>query len=112
MFCYIPSMKRTALNLARGFLALCGVWLAYTQTPGTGSGGLTVQRLTDDLYVIEGTSNGSDDVGNVAIYVTSEGVILVDDRFAQDYRQVVAAVKGITDLPIRYVINTHHHGDH
>jgi glyoxylase-like metal-dependent hydrolase (beta-lactamase superfamily II) len=68
--------------------------------------------LKDDLYVIEGTSNGANDVGNVTIYVTSEGVILVDDRFDQDYADVVAAVKKITALPVRYVINTHHHGDH
>ena len=44
--------------------------------------------------------------------MTTEGVILVDDRFAQDYDQVVAAVKHVTNQSIRYVINTHHHGDH
>jgi glyoxylase-like metal-dependent hydrolase (beta-lactamase superfamily II) len=64
------------------------------------------------LYLIEGTSNGSNDAGNVAVYVTAEGVVLVDDRFEQDYRQVIASVKSITGEPIRYIINTHHHGDH
>ena len=73
---------------------------------------LNIKKLKNELYVIEGTSNGSGDVGNVAVYVTSEGVILVDDRFAQDYDLIVAAVKRVTSQPIRYVINTHHHGDH
>jgi cyclase len=95
---------------AAGLLAFLGAWVSYTQTESQAP--LSVKQLKDDLYVIEGTSNGANDVGNVTIYVTSEGVILVDDRFEQDYADVVAAVKKITVLPVRYVINTHHHGDH
>jgi hypothetical protein len=55
-----------ALRLSAGILAMLGAWTAYTQTP------LTVQQLKDDLYVIEGTSNGASDAGNIAVYVTSE----------------------------------------
>jgi cyclase len=105
-------MRRTVLNLARVVLVLCGVWVAYTQTAETVSGDLKIQQIKKDLYLIEGTSNGSNDAGNVAVYVTAEGVVLVDDRFEQDYRQVLAAVKSVTGQPIRYIINTHHHGDH
>src|SRR5260221_3048623 len=97
-------MSRTAaLRVSAGILA---AWTAFTQAP------LTVQKLYDDLYLIEGTSNGASDAGNIAVYVTSEGVILVDDRFDQDYLEVLAAVKKISSQPVRYVINTHHHGDH
>jgi len=39
-------------------------------------------------------------------------VILVDDKFAQDAPEIVAKVKSVTDKPIRYVLNTHQHGDH
>jgi cyclase len=46
------------------------------------------------------------------VLVTSEGVILVDDRFTQDFPEVMAVVKKITPLPVKYVVNTHHHGDH
>ena len=105
-------MQRTVLNAARGVLGVCAAWLAYTQTLDTSTGGLKVQQIKKDLYVIEGTSNGSNDAGNIAIYVTQEGVVLVDDRFAQDYKRVVEAVKSVTDRPIRYIVNTHHHGDH
>src|SRR6266851_8661572 len=97
-------MSRTAaLRLSAGILA---AWTAFTQAP------LTVQKLYDDLYLIEGTSNGASDAGNIAVYLTSEGIILVDDRFSQDYPEVMAAVKKISSLPVKYVINTHHHGDH
>jgi glyoxylase-like metal-dependent hydrolase (beta-lactamase superfamily II) len=44
--------------------------------------------------------------------VTGEGVILVDDKFEQDYEQIVAKVKSVTSQPIKYILNTHHHADH
>ncbi len=71
-------MKRTAAAL----VALLAAWTAYTQNPP--SQPLGVKQLAADLYLIEGTSNGASDAGNIAVYVTSEGVILVDDRFTQD----------------------------
>jgi glyoxylase-like metal-dependent hydrolase (beta-lactamase superfamily II) len=43
---------------------------------------------------------------------TGEGVIVVDDKFAQDAPEIVAKIKSVTDKPIRYVLNTHQHGDH
>jgi glyoxylase-like metal-dependent hydrolase (beta-lactamase superfamily II) len=104
-------MNRTsAVRISAAILAVVGAWTAYTQSPPAQP--LGVKRLAEDLYVIEGTSNGASDAGNIAVYVTSEGVILVDDRFSQDYPEVMVAVKKISSLPVKYVINTHHHGDH
>src|SRR5260370_17394715 len=99
-------MKRTAAVL----LAMVGVWTAYPQTPPSQAVG--AKQLASDLYLIEGTSNGASDAGNIAVYVTSEGVVLIDDRFDQDYPEVMAAVKKISSLPVKYIFNTHHHGDH
>jgi glyoxylase-like metal-dependent hydrolase (beta-lactamase superfamily II) len=50
--------------------------------------------------------------GNVAAYVTSEGVILIDDMFDRNHADILAQVKSITEQPIKYVINTHQHDDH
>jgi glyoxylase-like metal-dependent hydrolase (beta-lactamase superfamily II) len=105
------SGRSVALHGSRLFLVFFTVWLAYTQTQPAANG-LSMKQLKEDLYVIEGTSNGSGDVGNVAVYLTSEGVILVDDRFDQDYADILAKVKTLTDLPVKYIVNTHHHGDH
>ena len=77
-----------------------GVWLAWAQNPPQP---LNLQKVTDNLYVIIG------DGGNSAFMPTSEGVILVDDKFAADAPQIVAKVKSVTDKPIRYVLNTHQH---
>jgi len=86
--------------------------LAYTQTDKEAPAALTVQRLKEDLFLIEGTSKGFADAGNVLVYVTGEGIVLIDDRFEEDYQQILAQIKTITNQPIRYVFNTHHHGDH
>ena len=67
---------------------------------------LKAERIKDDLYVITG------DGGNTTAYLTDEGVILVDDKNDRNHDELVAAVKTLTSKPIRYVINTHVHGDH
>jgi len=83
-----------------------GCWLAYTQNQGGQPPPLTLNKVKDDLYNIEG------DGGNVAVYVTGEGVILVDDKFEQDHENIMAKVKSVTDQPVKYVLSTHHHADH
>lgn len=67
---------------------------------------LVLEKVADDLFVLIG--NG----GNVAVLVTNEGVILVDDKYEQDYDAIVAQVKTVTDQPVKYIFNTHHHSDH
>jgi len=67
---------------------------------------MTVDKVTDDLYVIGGEG------GNVTVYVTDEGVVLVDDKFERNYDELQEKLTAITDQRVRYVINTHPHGDH
>ena len=50
--------------------------------------------------------------GNVAVYVTSEGVVLVDDMFDRNHADILAQIKSVTDKPLKYVVNTHQHDDH
>jgi len=89
-----------------GSLFLFGCWMAYTQNRGGAPPTLNVNKVKDDLYEIEG------DGGNVAVYVTGEGVILVDDKFDRDFDGIVSKVKSVTSQPIRYILSTHHHEDH
>jgi glyoxylase-like metal-dependent hydrolase (beta-lactamase superfamily II) len=67
---------------------------------------LKINKVKDDLFEIEG------DGGNVAVLVTREGVLLIDDKYDQDHDQIISNVKSVTDQPIKYVINTHYHADH
>ena len=98
--------RTTVARLAAGMLFLAGCWLAYTQTQTKQATALTINKIKDDLYEIVG------DGGNVAVDVTSEGVILVDDKYEQDYDGIMAKVRSVTSLPVKYVLSTHHHSDH
>src|SRR5215470_12552345 len=96
--------KDVATRVTIMLAASAGVWIAWSQNQQPAQ--LTTQKVTESLYVIMGSG------GNVAFLPTSEGVILVDDKFAQDGPQILAKVKSVTDKPVRYVLNTHQHGDH
>lgn len=91
--------------MAAGFLLFAGCWIAYTQNQKAPAK-LTLNKVKDDLYEIEG------DGGNVAVYITNEGVILIDDKFEPDHEAIMEHVKSVTSQPVKYVINTHHHSDH
>jgi cyclase len=99
-------MSRTLLvRVSAGILFLLIAWVGYTQNKG-GPPQLTINKVKEDLYEIEG------DGGNVGVYVTSEGVILVDDKYEPDFEGIVAKVKSVTSQPIKYILSTHHHADH
>jgi cyclase len=99
-------MKRlTLVSIFVTILILLGAWTAYTQNAKP-PGRLSITRVKGDLYEITGEG------GNVAVYVTSEGVVLVDDMFDRNHADILAQVKSVTNQPIRYVVNTHQHDDH
>jgi glyoxylase-like metal-dependent hydrolase (beta-lactamase superfamily II) len=85
------------------------LWIAWTQAPQQPAR-LALQKLSDDLYVIALAKGAGG--GNVAVYLTDEGVILVDDMFDRDYDSIIGLVKSISDKPIKYVLNSHQHDDH
>ncbi len=98
--------KAVAIRLTGIGVGLAGLWLVWSQAQQQQRPPLTMEKVTDNLYVIIG--NG----GNVAVLPTTEGVLLVDDKFAQDAPEILAKVKTVSDKPLRYVLNTHQHGDH
>ena len=83
-------------------------------------------KVKDGLYIIRGPAmpcmtgcrpGAFDDgliheSGDVAVRVTPDGLIVVDNKFASQAAEVFAQVKKVSPLPVKYVLNTHHHGDH
>jgi cyclase len=63
-------------------------------------------RVAEHVYMLEGEG------GNIGVSAGEDGVFLIDDQFAPLTPKIVAAVKTISDKPIRFLINTHWHGDH
>jgi cyclase len=97
--------RRILVRFSAGALFLLLAWMAWTQNQ-TQPPQLKVNKVHDDLYEIEG------DGGNVAVLVTNEGVILVDDKFERDHDAIVAGIKSVTAQPVKYVFSTHYHEDH
>jgi cyclase len=98
-------MRTTWLRLSVGMMAAGGLWIAATQQQAPAPK-LTVEKIADDLHVIVGAG------GNVTVLTTDEGTILVDGKFDVNVPAILEKVKAITSQPVRYVLNTHHHGDH
>ena len=63
-------------------------------------------NLGNNTYMLEGQG------GNITIAVGTDGIIMVDTEFAPLHDKIMAAIRAISPLPIKYVINTHFHGDH
>lgn len=63
-------------------------------------------RVTDSLYMLKGRG------GNMGVFVGSEGVMLVDSQFSESSSFIMTDLNRVTTQPVRFLVNTHHHGDH
>lgn len=63
-------------------------------------------EIVDGVYMLTGAG------GNLGLTVGEDGAFLIDDQFAPLTEKIQAAVSAVSDEPVRYVINTHWHGDH
>lgn len=67
---------------------------------------IRTNKITDNIYMLEGAG------GNIGVLRGGDGVVLIDDQFAPLSEKIKAAVRAIDTNNIRFVINTHFHGDH
>ena len=67
---------------------------------------IKTQKLSDTISVLFGKG------GNIGVSAGADGVFIIDDQYAPMSDKIRAAVAGLSDKPINYVINTHWHGDH
>ena len=126
--------KSLAVSLALGIASVVPLGTVYSQQAASRQqvevlkeGGMRAERVKEGLYVIRGSfmpctplgcqPGGPDDglihePGDVAARITPAGVILIDDKYSENLRDVLTQVHGISSLPIRYVLNSHHHSDH
>lgn len=102
--------RRNIVHAAVLFAGLLGLGLAPQQPEGEPFS-TAIRRVADGLYVIPGY-DGAVTGGNVAVRVTTEGVVIVDDRLPPQSAEIAGKVRSVTSQPIRYVMSTHHHGDH
>jgi cyclase len=76
------------------------------QTPSFDNVEIKVLPVQGNIYMLVGAG------GNITLSVGDEGVLLVDTQYAPLADKILAAIRGLSKKPIRYIINTHVHGDH
>jgi len=96
---------KTSLAMLAGLFGMAA--LTYAQAPPDFSKvEIKTTKITDNFYTLEGQG------GMIGALVGPDGVLLVDTQFAPLTPKIVAAVKQVSSSPIRFVVNTHVHGDH
>src|SRR5438034_10536700 len=99
-------MKGTLICLFFGILGLAPSLVSAQ--PGRNFCAVQVEtkQVQGNIYMLVGAG------GNVTVQVGADGVLLVDTQFAPMAPKILAAVRKLSDKPIRYIINTHVHTDH
>ena len=92
------SLSTAALILTAG--------LAYAQAPDFSKVEIKTNKIANNFFTLEGQG------GTIGVLVGPDGVFMVDTQFAPLSDKIAAAVKAITPQPIKFVVNTHVHGDH
>src|SRR6201990_636670 len=67
---------------------------------------IKVTKVAGNVYMLQGAG------GNIGASIGEDGILVVDDQYAPLAEKIEAALKGVTDKPVRFIINTHYHGDH
>jgi glyoxylase-like metal-dependent hydrolase (beta-lactamase superfamily II) len=99
-------MKRITLSaLAGAALLIAGTAFAQ-QNVDFSKVEIKTTDLGDKTYMLQGQG------GNITVAVGTDGIIMVDSEFAPLHDKIKAAIEKISPLPIKYLIDTHYHGDH
>ncbi len=105
-----PETRPRGTCLSRLLLALLAGSVAFSAfgQPSRDFSAVEIEVLPvqGDVYMLVGAG------GNITVQVGADGVVVVDSMFAELSGKVLAAIRELSDQPIRYVINTHVHGDH
>jgi cyclase len=79
---------------------------AFSQQQDFSAVEVKAEKVADGIYMLTGRG------GNIGLSVGKSGTYLIDDQYAPLSDKILAAVRAITPDPVRFVVNTHWHGDH
>jgi cyclase len=96
-------MKKFFLLLAVPIIAATA---SFAQSQDFSKVQIKVEKVAGNVYMLQGAG------GNIGASVGDDGIVVVDDQYAPMADKIKAALKGITDKPVRFIINTHYHEDH
>jgi cyclase len=93
-------------TLAMMAVALLTALTVSAQGPDPSKVEISAIKITDSFYALEGAG------GRMGVLTGPEGIFVVDSSFAPVTEKVVAAIRKISNAPLRFLVNTHVHGDH
>ena len=106
-------MNKVSMAVVATMMVLSGPVLAQQQPPAASPPPpdfskveIKTSDLGDNVYMLEGQG------GNITVAVAKNGIIMVDGEFAPLHDKIKAAIEAISKQPIKYLVNTHFHGDH
>src|SRR5476651_1879367 len=105
-------MLRTGMSVVATTMLLAGAAIAQQQPPAAPPSPdfskveIKTTDLGDNVYMLEGQG------GNITVAVAKDGIIMVDGEFAPLHDKIKAAIATVSNQPVKYLINTHFHGDH
>src|SRR5258708_38397561 len=101
-------MRLTAIRSTFAILAVFAIMsvCANAQAPDFSKVQIKTNKISNNFYTLDGSG------GTIGVLAGPDGVFMVDSQFAPLSDKIAAAVKQITDKPIRFMVNTHVHGDH
>jgi glyoxylase-like metal-dependent hydrolase (beta-lactamase superfamily II) len=67
---------------------------------------IKTEQVATGIYMMQGAG------GNLGVVTGPDGVMLIDDQFAPLSEKIKAAIAKVSDKPVRFLVNTHYHGDH
>jgi cyclase len=101
------SISRAALACSLMLAAVLPISVAHAQQAVDFSKvQIKTTKLADNFYALEGQG------GTISVLTGPDGVLLVDSQFAPLTDKLDAAIRAVSDKPIRFLVNTHVHGDH
>ncbi len=96
-------LRKFTLSL---FLLMVFTVNAFAQQQDFSKVEIKTTKVAGNVYMLEGSG------GNIGVSVGPDGVLIVDDQFAPLAEKIRAALEKLTQGRLRFVLNTHHHGDH
>ena len=100
-------IQNSALTLGALTLAQQKIFSAlFTKLNGTVAPPFMFHMMTDKIGVF--TESG----GTIGFFIDKKGIVVVDSQFANTAPHLISELKKNSDAPIKYLLNTHHHGDH
>ena len=106
--CFILYCKTNQNSMKRPLLifAVCIYYLTVMAQENFDSVRIRTVQVAENLYFLKGSG------GNIGVFIGKEGTLMIDDQFAPLSNKINGAIKTLSPHDIRFLVNTHLHGDH